>query len=909
MQHDAEKLFHQYFSLFDQQWYEMQDRYRPGDELLQVVRSIVPTSCRMSRSNKWFHVQPEDAPITTQGWKIHISATPANCESILGIVTKICYEQNTAFKFTVDRRFVTLMLSKIWGREGSGKFITVYPHNDDHFREIIELFYTALKGFEASYILSDRRYKDSQTVYYRYGGISGFNILTLSGDRSFMLKAPDGTAVPDWRTPYWNPPSWVSDPFGTEDDEDGEEATLKEGRYRIDNVLSFSVAGGVYLGTDLQNDSQVVIKEARPLTNIDEHGVDAAERLRREYRILQKLQGTGIGPEPLDFFQDWEHLFLVEEYIAGIDLGLIMTSSNPIIRIFPTTEAKEAHIALLRKAWGQVARNLQVMHAKGIVYGDLSIKNVIVTELGQGDARFIDFESAWEEGVDTCSRITTPGYASPTSTDHSGKADDIYGLGAIMLGSLFLINSLIALEPSTKPLFAEIFGTELGIPEAIQQLIEDCMNAHPLDRPQIQQVIEVLDTAPKKRIRQSAPVEPIVSKKELEETVRGIAGYIHASTDLSRSDRLFPSDPMLFFTNPLSMAYGASGVAYALSRLEGEVPSQVRFWILERPVTPDLYPPGLYVGAAGIAWALWEAGFQDAAVQTLRAVDRHPLLWESADLFYGASGYGQTCLRFYLATREQEWLDRAVEVGKWLVRKRTENELGYHYWPDAQGNTWIGYGRGASGISLYLLYLGIATGEQEFIEVGKRGMSFELSRLDSTDEGLLSTPRGIVGGQYRVLSHYWLDGSAGVITALVRFWSHTQDQEYADMLNLLAPDLMRKYTVFPGLFRGLAGLGNALLDLADFTGEERYHEAAHRAASGILLHRLQRPSGFAFPGEQLLRISTDFGTGSAGIGLFLDRLARHEQRPGNFNFTLDELLVKRIGAQTGDVQIKELASL
>ena len=129
------------------------------------------------------------------------------------------------------------------------------------------------------------------------------------------------------------------------------------------------------------------------------------------------------------------------------------------------------------------------------------------------------------------------------------------------------------------------------------------------------------------------------------------------------------------------------------------------------------------------------------------------------------------------------------------------------------------------------------------------------------------------------------------------------------MLNLLAPDLMRKYTVFPSLFRGLAGLGNALLDLADFTGEERYHEAAHRAASGILQHRLQRPSGFAFPGEQLLRISTDFGTGSAGVGLFLDRLARHAQRPGNFNFTLDELLVKRIGAQTGDVQVKELASL
>lgn len=50
-----------------------------------------------------------------------------------------------------------------------------------------------------------------------------------------------------------------------------------------------------------------------------------------------------------------------------------------------------------------------------------------------------------------------------------------------------------------------------------------------------------------------------------------------------------------------------------------------------------------------------------------------------------------------------------------------------------------------------------------------------------------------------------------------------------------------------------------------------------------------RTYGIAFPGEQLLRISTDFGTGAAGIGLYLHRLA-HAGSVGNPNFFVDALL-------------------
>jgi hypothetical protein len=98
--------------------------------------------------------------------------------------------------------------------------------------------------------------------------------------------------------------------------------------------------------------------------------------------------------------------------------------------------------------------------------------------------------------------------------------------------------------------------------------------------------------------------------------------------------------------------------------------------------------------------------------------------------------------------------------------------------------------------------------------------------------------------------------------------------------------------VFPQLFHGLAGLGNALLDLWDFGLGERSLEEAWRVASGILLFRIERDEGLAFPGEQAIRESTDFATGSAGICLFLHRLLHADNgvRVGNFNFVLDNLL-------------------
>ena len=52
-----------------------------------------------------------------------------------------------------------------------------------------------------------------------------------------------------------------------------------------------------------------------------------------------------------------------------------------------------------------------------------------------------------------------------------------------------------------------------------------------------------------------------------------------------------------------------------------------------------------------------------------------------------------------------------------------------------------------------------------------------------------------------------------------------------------------------------------------------YLDEARRFADRVMLFAIEKPSGLVFPGEELVRISTDLGTGSAGTGLFLHRIA------------------------------------
>ena len=883
---------HHFYAQVDSEWYESFDRYSPDDEFLRVVRPLLPTTWRIQRDGVWFGVHPPtSSQLPRQGWKIHVSAVPEDSKHVLHQVAIICVKHETPFKFALDKHLLRLMNSKGWSRPASGKFITIYPIGDT-FSMLLRELYDPLKRYKGPYILSDRRYRDSRVLYYRYGTIHGADILTVTGERQQMFLSPDGNLVPDVRSAYWNPPLWATDPFeptrANSSHEDN--VRLKYGRYTITKAIGFSVNGGAYVAEDNATNSPVFIKEARPFVTMDGNGQDAKDTLRKEFRLLQMLQETGVCPRPIDLFDEWEHAFLVQEYVEGLHLGQFCTSSNPIVLNNLSTEEIHKYRKKLFTIWTNLALALKSIHESGIILGDLSLTNVLVSDTDTGAIRVIDLEAAWIKGRQKPSAFFTPGFASPTlNISARDERDDIYSLGSIMLGMLMPVNNLLELDPSLKNALCDEYGEALLLSKRVRRLITNCMSPDPKDRPPLEKVIEVLrDPKTKRTYSHRKDSKHQLPREELLATVNGVVEYIQSTIDTTREDRIAPADPSVFFTNPLSVAYGAAGISLGLYGMTGKVPKKIVSWMLAKGFNPDQCPPGLYVGLAGIAWAFWEMGLGAEAQYALTAAHEHPLLHTNPNLFLGSAGYGLTCLRMYVDSGDEFLLAKAVQVGEKLMRSRLENEKGY-YWRDEEGKTWLGYARGASGIALFFLYLSIATNDPEFLEIGRGALAFDLAHTEDVHDGVLSVPRGHIDGLLPVYSPYWLDGSAGIAAVVLRYWLATKDADYLNTLERLTRDISRKHTVFPGLFQGLAGLGHVLLDVYDATRNPKYLRQALDVADGISLFALQRSNGIVFPGEQLLRISTDFGTGAAGIGLYLHRLA-HAGSVGNPNFFVDALL-------------------
>ncbi|MDX2153866.1 MAG: class III lanthionine synthetase LanKC [Bryobacteraceae bacterium] len=892
------------YTQFHERWFESPARYIPGSEHLDALDGVIPASWPVAREGLWYAVTPPGISLPEHGWKLHVSASSAEAPAVLRAAAEVLRAEPAVFKFLLDRRITALSNGKLWHRGSSGKFITVYPASPPQFHELGRRLADALASVTGPYILSDRRWPGSSCVSYRYGGFTARAALQADGTRRHVLRCPDGSELFDTRVPYWNPPPWARDPLPEDADPPAPllSHTLCDDRFVVQAALAFSNRGGVYRALDRRTGSTVVLKEARPGVEIGASQLDAVAVLEKEYRLLQRLAATGAFVLPIAFFRAWEHAFFAEEHVSGSHLGLLSLRHNPIYSGTASTQTLAAYFERMRALWLQLAHAIAAAHQLGIVLGDLSFTNILVSD--DGALRICDLETAVEEGVDGPLGLHTPGMSA---AGISARANDYYSLGALMLGSMLLIHGLTGFHPPLRAVFLAELERDLATPPELRALIDSLMTQpeHFATAPSLaaEAIQELPVTSPTSfRVPRLAGPLPdrfhASDRQELRARVQSavtrIATYLHGTADPSRHDRLFPADLFVFETNPLSLAYGACGVLHALHRIERSVPPSFADWVLRHPVATDAYPPGLYLGQAGVAWVLADMGYLDQAVDLARAARHHPLLWDSAGILYGAAGYGLTCLHLYAMGSGDEFLDDAVRAGERLANTAVRDERGAR-WPWAGGIVPLGYAHGGSGIALFLLYLSMAAKDDAARCLGRAALRFELSHGEWIDGQFAGFPARVANNEESApeagaLSCYWDVGSAGVGTALLRYARLCPEPDDEQWLATLAADTSRKYTAFPQLFRGLAGLGNFLLDLWLYSGDETHLLAAWQVAEGILLFGIDRPEGLAFPGDQVRRESADFATGAAGIALYLHRLLQTPySKPGNFNFVLDEL--------------------
>ncbi len=821
--------------------------------MVDIVKDILGEGWFFEEDDIWIFCYSPENEQPDQGWKIHISATVLNAEEILKKAVPIIKRFAVNFKFAKDKRILAFLNSRMMNRGSSGKFITIYPP-EKKFKPLIEELYLELKDFKGPYILSDMRYKDSGVVYYRYGGFVKNERVDITGEKIPIIFDPNGNPYDDIRTPFYNPPPWVEDPFGNPRIAGPRGDLILNQRYKVLGVIQFSNNGGVYRALDTKTNTPVIVKEARPYVSMWENGLDAQDLLKKEYRILKKLEGERIAPRPIEIFQEWEHLFLVEEFINGISLRGFVAYHSPILNPLSTYDNFREYLYKILRVLENLARGLETLHRKGIIFGDLSMNNIIIDS--DLNAFFIDFEGAYEVGSEKWISIWTPGFASKNLMDGNRPTfqDDYYAFGELIYTLLFSNNHLFFKFPELREKFVKEVLEGYGYDETFIWVIKKNLKK-PL-KPLASVKILKCSNGKIQRVK-------TVKNCDVSKLTEGIYMGIISSANL-KGVRLFESykDNL----GPLNFCYGDIGILVILNRWGYEIPEDFINKILTYPLKD--YPPGLYVGYSGICWGFLELGFMDIAEHALKLAKNNQDIWKYYDMFYGLSGYGMANLKFYKESGDRFYLEEAIKCAEIIIKNsHKDDEVRYIYGYD--GDIHYGFAFGASGISLFFIKLYDFLRDKKFLRVAKEFLKFDLK--NSVDAGgyLSFFP----DKKRPTILPYVRHGSAGILGVAIRFWDRTKDEEIFQYIKNILPDLNRKYTIFPGQLFGLAGIGETLIDMYNFgiSGE------INKIVEGLFMFAIERENKVFYPSEEYEKISFDWGSGSAGI---LDFLKRY-QNPKN----------------------------
>ncbi|MEU5345599.1 class III lanthionine synthetase LanKC, partial [Streptomyces sp. NPDC020766] len=865
------------YALADRFFYETPDRLTgegrgeaPGYE---TARRAVPEGWRAARIGDWLTMTPVDGegrprsgPV--QGWKIHASATRENAERIAAAVWDYCVPRLIPFKFVPGPQLLQLRNVKYAARDTSGKFVTVYPADEDQLQVVLEELGTLLAGLEGPYILTDLRWNDGP-LYVRYGAFARSFVVDERGALVPAVTDGDGRRVPDRRAPSFQVPEWVTLPAFLEPQLAARNTTtVGELPYRIEKALHFSNGGGVYAGVDTRDGSRVVLKEGRPHAGLAADGADAVARLGREKYALERLAGLGVVPGVRDWFMLGEHRFLVMDFLEGRPLNSFFAERHPLLTADPDPAAVADYTAWALRVHGLVEEAVEAVHARGIAFNDLHMFNIMVAS-DERSVALLDFEAAAPIEEDGRQIVAHPGFFAPP--DRTGADVDRYALACLRLAMFMPVTTLFVVDRAKAAHLAEIItGQFPDVPreflsEAVAEITRDPgsrTTASPSSATAFLPPPVNASPSPANTSPYAGLAEPGDWPYSRDSMVKAIL----ASATPERDDRLFPGDIAQFSDGGgLGLAYGAAGVLYALAEAGADRYEEGERWLLDHtdPV-PTGTPLGLYDGLAGVAYVLDLLGHRQRALDLVDTVLKEKWRKLSSDLKGGLAGLGLVLDRLARTTGEPELDLRAAEVAR-ILRERVAEPR-----PEPRKRR-AGLLRGASGPALFLLRRYESTGDPELLTSAAEALRRDLECCVVQRGGGLEVDEG------RRTLPYLGDGSAGIglviddHLALARDrggrseYSGDEDDrgEFERARSRILTAATSRFYAQPGLFQGRAGM---ILHLSR-TGADPGQLAEQIAGLGWFAMPYQ--GQLAFPGHQMMRLSMDLGTGTAGCLLAL----------------------------------------
>lgn len=366
-------------------------------------------------SEPWAVFKPRKSkPLPEQGWKIHVSFIPSTSIDVIDKIAPILIDAQVTWKTVADEEQL-YYINNLAPITQTGKTLTIYPANNQEFINIIELLYRNTSAFYGPSVLTDKPYKDSKCLFYRYGSFkrtTRFDIFTGAKVQLIRNEISNELEIEN-RKPGRFKPLWISDVF---DNNSKQTPNQFEGITFI-RALKQGKKGGVYL-TNYDNKT-CVLKEARKHVYVDKLGRDARDRLLNEYSALNRLSNLNFTPNPLKIFRASDNLYLLIDHIDGVTLrSFIEGNLNRGVE----------DVFLLVNIAKKITYAIKSINERGILFNDLSPNNILITN--DNEVRIIDFELSSKVNCKEPFEGATPGYSNylDSTTDIN---TDYYALGAI----------------------------------------------------------------------------------------------------------------------------------------------------------------------------------------------------------------------------------------------------------------------------------------------------------------------------------------------------------------------------------------------------------------------------------------------------------------------------------------------
>lgn len=201
------------------------------------------------------------------------------------------------------------------------------------------------------------------------------------------------------------------------------EGSRLRARYKIVKLLSHSRLRNIYIAEDQhQRGKHWVIRQMQPV------GIDSGDRnwlmgqFEAEARLLSTLEHPSL-PKLVDFFAEETHLYVIREFVQGLDLQVILSQRGGHL-----SERDSLQVGL---SLTDLMQYLLKKKLPPVMFRELSLSNLVFTPEGQ--TKLIDF--GFSRLFQRTARMGSPDYAAPEQFSEDAEIDArtlVYNVGAMM---------------------------------------------------------------------------------------------------------------------------------------------------------------------------------------------------------------------------------------------------------------------------------------------------------------------------------------------------------------------------------------------------------------------------------------------------------------------------------------------